>query len=485
MQYVVGIGNLCTRTLPLAWISSFLPKLRIFGKSTSLQNGANGAMRATKGSEAHLSQDSLETRCQNVPLPLTPLIGREREREAVRELLLRPEVRSVTLTGTGGIGKTHLALTLGNELLETFAGGGSFISLATISDSELVIPAIVHALGLQDMGDRSPIERLKSFLHDKHFFLVLDNFEQVLPAAPLLSHLLSSCPQLKLLVTSRVLLRVWGEYVFTVPPLEVPDMQHVPERDVLTQIASVALFAQRAEAILPGFQLTEENARDVAEICTRLEGVPLALELAAAHCQLFSPQVLLAQLEYPLKMLTGGRRDAPPRHQTLRNAFSWNDDVLSSDEQTLFRRLAVFSGGCSLQAAEAIATAEGGTSISVLDGVRALIEKSMLQHAAQGKDEPRLYLLELLRAYGLERLAACGELEHIRDAHAAYYLALAEEARIDLSSANQAMWRERLEREVKNLREAVEWLLERGHPEKALRIAAALEQVFEGGPREP
>jgi len=299
----------------------------------------------------------------------------------------------VTITGTGGIGKTHLALALGNELQETFAEGISFVSLATTYDSELVIPAIVHALGLKEMGNYSPMQLLKTFLHDKHLLIVLDNFEQVLQAAPHLSDLLSSCTQLKILVTSRAVLRVWGEYTFRVQPLEIPDLQQFPELESLSQISSIALFVQRAEAILPGFQLTDENARDVAEICNRLEGVPLALELAAAHCNVLSPHALLSRLEHPIEMLTGGRRDAPLRHQTLSNLLSWNDDLLTPSEHMLFRRLAIFDGGFSLQAAEVIMKVVGDMSISVRDGITALIDRSMVQQTAYGKEEPRLYFL--------------------------------------------------------------------------------------------
>ncbi len=359
--------------------------------------------------------DDLSLQFQNVPMPLTPLIGREQELQAARDLLLRPEVRLVTLTGTGGIGKTHLALALGNELQETFAEGVSFVSLAATYDSELAIPAIVHALGLKEIGDRSPMQLLKTFLHDKHLLIVLDNFEQVLPAAPHLSDLLSSCPQLKILVTSRALLHVWGEYTCRILPLEVPDLQQLPDLERLSQIASIALFVQRAEAILPGFQLTDENARDIAEICTRLEGVPLILELTAAHCNVLSPHALLSRLEHPIEMLTGGRRDAPLRHQTLSNLLSWNDDLLTSNEQMLFRR-----------------------------------------------------------EYGLERLGACGELEKTRDAHAAYFMALAEAA---VFHTNQVAWQALLECEVGNVRAAVEWLLEQGERGRALRIAAALEKI--------
>ncbi len=418
--------------------------------------------------------DDLSLQFQNVPMPLTPLIGREPELQAARDLLQRPEVRLVTITGTGGIGKTHLAMALGNEIQETFAEGVSFVSLAATYDSELAIPAIVHALGLKEIGDRSPMQLLKTFLHDKHLLIVLDNFEQVLPAAPHLSDLLSSCPQLKILVTSRALLHVWGEYAFRVPPLEVPDLQQLPDLESLSQIASIALFVQRAEAILPGFQLTDENARDVAEICTRLEGVPLTLELTATYCNVLSPHALLSRLEHPIELLTGGRRDAPLRHQTLSNLLSWNDDLLTPNEHMLFRRLAIFDGGFSLQAAEVIMKVFGDISISVLDGITALIDKSMLQQTAYGKEEPRLYFLEILREYGLERLGSYRELEKTRDAHAAYYMALAEAA---VFHTNQAARQALVECEVGNLRSAIEWLLERSQSKKALRIVAALEQT--------
>jgi DNA-binding NarL/FixJ family response regulator len=258
-------------------------------------------------------------------------------------------------------------------------------------------------------------------------------------------------------------------------------MRHVPTREALSQVASVALFVQRAQAALPGFQLADENSRDIAGICARMEGIPLALTLAAARCKLLSPQALLSRLEHPFEVLTGGRRDAPPRHQTLHNALSWNDGLLSSDEQTLFRRLAVFVGGCSLPAVEAIATATGGMSMSVLDGITALIDKSMLQQPLSGKDEPRLYLLEALREYGLESLTENGELGQTRDAHAAYYLELAEEAVSVLPGTNHTIWQERLEWEVENLRAAMEWLLKRHHTEEALRLATALEQFWLSG----
>ena len=436
------------------------------------------ALPAVPHSEAYVSTESTDTRYQNVPVPLTPLIGREREREAVRELLLRPEVRVVTLTGIGGIGKTHLALSLGNEVQEAFAQGVCFVSLAKISDPERVIPAITHALALPEREDRNPAEHLKTFLRDKHLLLILDSFEHVLPKAPLLADLLSSCPELKILVTSRALLHIGGEYEFTLQALEVPDMQHVPDLESLSQVASVALFVQRTKNMLPEFQLTSENARDIAQICTRLEGVPLAIELAAAQGKLFPPKILLSRLEHPLEALTGRRKDAPARQQTLLKTLSWNDALLSSDEQTLFRRCAVFVGGCSLQAVEALSKTLGSLGTSVLDGVLSLVDNNLLRYAASSEDETRLSYLEMIRAYALKRLTECGELEQTRDAHADYYLAFAEEAESVLPGDEQAAWQASLEREVGNLRAALEWLLERKKGEEALRLASALRRFW-------
>jgi predicted ATPase/DNA-binding CsgD family transcriptional regulator len=435
------------------------------------------ALPAQHYAAARFSHENLDIRYQRMPVPLTPLIGRERELQEARELLFRPQVRLVTLTGPGGIGKTHLALALGNDLREAFAGAVCFVSLDSIYDSDLVIPAITHALGLQEMRDRTPMHFLKTYLHDKQILLVLDSFEQVLSASPLLADLLSSCPELKILVTSRALLRIGGEYRCAVQPLEVPDAWHVLEPERLSQVASVALFVQRTQAMLPGFQLTVENASDIAAICMRLEGVPLAIELAAEQSYMVPPKSLLSMLENPLEVLTGRRRDVPPRQQTMLKTLRWNDDFLTPDEQTLLRRLAVFVGGCSLQAAETLSMRLAGLKISVLDGVRSLVDKSLLGSSPSGEDEPRLALLELIRTYALEQLAECGELEQARDVHAAYYLALAEKAPV-LADADQAVWTDRMEREAGNMRAAREWLLERKKRKEALRLEAALRQFW-------
>jgi predicted ATPase/DNA-binding CsgD family transcriptional regulator len=426
---------------------------------------------------ARSTQYWLATHFQNIPGPLTPLIGREKELQAARDLLLRQQVRLVTLSGPGGIGKTHLAMELGNELLETFAGGICFVPLSTVYESEHVIPAIVHAFGLPEMRDSSPMNLLKTTLSTRRLLLILDSLDQVLPAASQLADLLSSCPGLKILVTSRAHLHIGGEYIYRVHPLDVPDVRHVVEPESLSLVASVALFLQCTQAILPGFQLTVENAGDIAAICTRLEGVPLAIELAAEQCNVLSPRALLSRLENPLAALMGRRRDVSERHLSLLKTLSWNDNLLTSDEQTLFQRFAVFVEGCSLQAIETISTALGRMTISVLDGVQSLVDKSLLEFSTFGEDEPRLSLLELTRAYALERLTECGELAQARDVHAAYYLEFAEKAS-RLADANQAQWQEVLEREAGNMRAAMEWLLERKKGEEALRLKAALRQFW-------
>ncbi len=272
----------------------------------------------------------------NLPTPLTTLIGREQEVTAVCLLLHRPQVRLVTLTGTAGVGKTRLALEVARELVHDFADGIHLISLAPISDPALAIPTIAHSMGLTESRSQPLLDLLKAALQNKHMLLVLDNFEQILPAAPQLTDLLASCPQVKLLMTSRFTLHVQGEHKFPVPPLAVPDLKQFPEQEVLAQYATITLFLQRAQATKPTFQITHTNAHAIAEICVRLDGLPLAIELAATRIKLLSPHALLTRLKHRLHVLTGGTQDTPTRQQTLRNAIDWSYHLLSAQEQRLW-----------------------------------------------------------------------------------------------------------------------------------------------------
>src|SRR6266566_3725573 len=421
----------------------------------------------------------------NLPAQLTPLIGREQEVTAVDTLLRHPEVRLLTLMGPGGVGKTRLGLEVAAELLDDYPDGVCFVPLATISDPELVVPTIAQVLGIKEAGEQPVANLLQASLQDKRLLLLLDNFEQVTAAAPRLADLLADCPQLKILVTSRAVLHIRGEHEFLVPPLALPDLTRLPESESLLQYAAVALFLHCARAARPDFQVTPANTRVIAEICVRLDGLPLAIELAAARVKLLPPQALLTRLAHRLQVLTSGARDAPVRQQTLRNTLAWSYDLLDAEEQRLFRRLSVFAGGCTLEAVEGLSTALGDTSADVLDGVASLMDKSLLRLVEQEGEEPRLLMLATIREYGLEVLASSGEMESTQRAHAAYYLALAEQAELELRGPQQGAWLERLEREHDNLRAALSWSLEPARDEEgeqstvdgreiALRLAGAL-----------
>jgi predicted ATPase/DNA-binding CsgD family transcriptional regulator len=421
----------------------------------------------------YASEARLTTK-HHLPAYLTPLLGREQEVVEACTLLRRPEVRLVILTGPGGIGKTRLAVQLATELLPDFAGGVYFVSLAPINDSALVIPAIAQTLEVKESGTRPLMDLIKAFLKDKHVLLVLDNFEHLLPAAPQLADLLTSCLHLKLLVTSRAALHVQGEHELLVSLLMVPDLTHLPEQEFLSQYAAVALFLQRAQAVKPEFQLTSSNARSIAAICARLDGLPLAIELAAARIKMLPPQALLARLGQRFVVLTSGARDAPVRQQTLRNTIEWSYQLLDAEEQRLFQRLSVFADGCTLEAVEAIYTELDGDPGQVLDGVAALIDKSLFQQTELEGEDPRFVMLETIREYGLECLATSGEMEAVRQAHAMCYLSLAEKFEPAFGGPQQVMATMLLEQERENLRAALYWLIEHEEREKALRLSGTL-----------
>ena len=421
------------------------------------------------------------SRSDNLPVQPTPLIGRAHEVAAVVQLMRREDVRLVTLTGPGGTGKTRLGLQVALELGDVFVGGVFFVSLATITDPLLVMPTIAQALGMRDGVGQPLLARLAEVLHQKQVLLLLDNFEQVVGAASQVADLLTSCPQLKLLITSREVLRVRAEHEFAVPPLKLPDPTHLPDLATLTGSPSVALLLQRVQAVKPEFQLTTTNARAVAEVCVRLDGLPLAIELAAARLKLLSPEALLTRLGRRLVTLTGGARDVPTRQQTLRNTIEWSYQLLNPMEQRLFRWLSVFVGGGTLQAAEVVCSTFDDGSGQVLDGVASLVDKSLLQRMEQieeGSEDSRLLMLETIREYGLEALTASGEGNSARQAHADCFLQLVEEAEPALIGPFLATWLERLEREHDNLRAALHWAIEGGWAEMALRLGSALERFW-------
>jgi predicted ATPase/DNA-binding CsgD family transcriptional regulator len=414
----------------------------------------------------------------NLPTSLTPLIGREQAVMEVCALLRQPEIRLLTLTGTGGVGKTRLGLEIATNLLDDFADGVCFVSLASVSYADLVLPTIASELGLRNTGGWPLFEQLSTTLREQHLLLVLDNFEQVVAAASALVAVLQTCPGLKMLVTSRATLHVRGEYEVRVTPLALPDPQCLDDDEALSQSAAVALFLERAAALAPGFHVTSANMRAVAEICVRLDGLPLAIELAAARSKLLPPQALLARLERRLAVLTRAAQDLPERQQTLRKALAWSYDLLTGQEQRLFRLLSAFVGGCTLQAASAVASLGGNAdsqqAMEVLDGVASLVDKSLVQQTQQEGEEPRLLLLETVREYGQECLMASSEALSIPRAHAHYYLALAELAQQHLIGAQQGKWLDQLEQEQDNLRVAWQWFLDHQEQELACRLGAAL-----------
>jgi predicted ATPase/class 3 adenylate cyclase len=434
--------------------------------------------------------NALDRHPHNLPIQPTPLVGRERELAAVVTLLRREDVRLVTLTGAGGVGKTRLALQVAAELVVNFADGVFFAPLSRLADPELVLPTIARTLGLQETGSQPIRTVLREWLRTRQLLLLLDNCEQVAAAAPEVGDLLASSPGLKVLATSRVALHLRGEKQVQVRPLPLPDPAHLPPPHRLVGYPAVALFVQCAHDADAAFALTNATALAIAAICTRVDGLPLAIELAAAKVRVLAPSALLARLERQLPLLTGGARDLEARQQTMRNTLAWSEGLLPPEEQRLFRRLAVFVGGFTLEAAEAVCAVPEGAEplgMDVLDGLERLVDQSLVQpwtvdsaeerdrvEEGEGGGEARFRLLYVIREYALEQLEASGEADALRRAHAVYYLGLSEQAEPELRGAGQVEWLWRLEREHDNLRTALAWALERSRSEHALRQAGAL-----------
>lgn len=410
----------------------------------------------------------------NLPPQSTPFIGRGEEVAAVTQMLMKETHRLVTLTGPGGTGKTRLGVQVARLMAPQFRNGVCMVGLATVNDAALVVAEIAKALGVRDTGTKSLHELVEDFLRTLHLLLFLDNFEQVISAATGIGQLLDRCPSLKVIVTSREPLHLSAEQEFFVPPLNLPDLKKLPPLESLSQYAAVELFVQRALAVKPDFSVTNENAPAVAEICHRLDGLPLAIELAAARIKLLTPQAILARLGGGLELLQGGARDKPARHQTLRQAIAWSYDLLDADEKALFRRLAIFLGGCSLDAAEHICAGEERSAGAVFEGIALLVDKSLVRQEQPSDGEPRFSMLETIREFAFEMLAQCGELDATRRLHARYFLTLAENAEPQLTGPHQRRWLDRLEHEHDNFRSLLQWAEEAGHVETGLRLAGAL-----------
>jgi predicted ATPase/class 3 adenylate cyclase len=409
---------------------------------------------------------TLENRPTNLPVQPTPLIGREEELATVTELIRRPNVQLVTLHGPGGCGKTRLALQAGADLIDDFPEGVFFVALEAVEDPALVLPTIAQTLGVGETRPTGLDEALAQFLADRRVLLLLDNFEQLLDAAPRLSELVARTPTC-ILVTSRAALRVSGEHELDVPPLALPDTQRVHDLEALSQYESVALFIERAQAVNAGFDVTAENAPAVAQICVRLDGLPLAIELAAARVRLLTPQAMLARIEQSLTLLTSGPRDRPSRQQTLRGAIDWSYGLLSDEQAHVFARLAVFAGGCRLEAAEAVCEAE-------LDDLETLIANSLVRLEDRPGGESRLTMLETIREYASERLDELGERDELHRRQAEHVLAWAEErAARRWGGTLFGDWLPEAD-EYENVRAALTWARERGELELELRLAAAM-----------
>ncbi len=412
----------------------------------------------------------------SLPAQTNELVGRAAELSTLGEMISDPGCRLITLTGPGGIGKTRLGLQAALEQFQSFSDGAVFVPLAPLAEPDRVGPAIAQVLGIPEGGGQPVLDRLKAYLAGKQMLLLLDNFEHIIAAAPVVSELLAAAPRLEVLVTSREALHLYGEHEFPVPPLATaPSTRNgtVNAPKVLSEYPAVALFVQRASAAKPDFRLTEENGAAVSEICARLDGLPLAIELAAARVKLFSPQAMLARLDARLDWLTSGPRDLPVRQRTLRATIDWSYSLLDLGEKLLFSRLAVFTGGWTLDEVAAVCPDEAAP-LHILDGMSSLLDKALLRRMEDGDGEPRFTMLETIREYAVERLAESADWDAICRRHAKFFLRLVEQVEPYLRGEDQQVWLKRLEEEHGNVRGALRWALDHDVADVGLRLVGSL-----------
>jgi predicted ATPase/class 3 adenylate cyclase len=414
---------------------------------------------------------TLDARPNNLPLQLTSFVGREEEIDEVRGLVGR--TRLLTLTGAGGTGKTRLALQVATDVLTEYGDGSFFVDLSAVADPALVPSAVARALGVPEVAGSPILEAVKVHLRDKDLLLVLDNFEQVAEAGPVIEDLLSAAPRLKVMVTSRVVLSLRGEQEYAVPPLEPADPERLPDVPTLRRVEAVRLFTERAVAASPRFRLTEDNASAVAQITARLDGLPLAIELAATRTKILTPEQMLPRLQNRLAVLTSGARTLPERQRTLRGAIAWSHDLLDPSERALFARLSVFTGGWILEAADAVCDPEG-LGLDLLDALTSLVDQSLVRRVEPAGGHPRFSMLETIREFGLEQLRSSGDLDRVRRGHGEHFLDLALEAEPHLTADDQGEWLDRCDREHPNIRAALRWAIEAGEADRAQESAGAL-----------